>query len=277
MYLCERSVMPVRKIVDFLAFHLDSMLIFLYNTLLLMLIYVLWTIPVSEVNVFFWVLCAAVCAEGKTRKKERKALSSLKIQGVKRSVSAALTTGFIIFGVYLAAPDIYTGWMWLGFCIYAGYVVCAVICFFFLQAAELKSLLWEEDEDEEAADIVPPGLVVWHLCRGSSNTPALRENIYEMLRTVEGQEFFLEDLREAIPAVKRSVVNEIFLCCGDPGNTAEETSITLFALRLALFSCLEAYCVGEISALLPGSERRLANRMYESAALEKMYETVQSR
>ncbi len=96
--------MPMRKIVGFLAYHLDSLLIFLYNTVPFMLVYVLWTIPVTEVSVFFWVLCVAVCAEGKKRKQERKDLRSLKMPKFRRGISAALIPDLSILGMYLAAP-----------------------------------------------------------------------------------------------------------------------------------------------------------------------------
>ena len=259
----------MRKIVGFLAYHLDSLLIFLYNTVPFMLVYVLWTIPVTEVSVFFWVLCVAVCAEGKNRKRERKDLRSLKMPKFRRGISVALITDLSILGMYLAAPNIYIGWMWLGACIYIGYVFCGVVCFFSLKVAEAKALFSQGEEDEDLSDIVPQGLVVWNLCQGACHDHELRENIYEMMRSSEGQKFFLRDMREAVPAIKRSVVNEIYLCMGVPENTAEETSLTLFALRLALFSCLEAYCAGEIVSLLPGAERRLANRMYKAFASRK--------
>ncbi len=258
--------MPMRKTVDFLAYHLDSLLIFLYNTAPFMLIYVLLTYPVSEVNVFFWVLCVAVCAEGNKRKHERKELSSLEMPWFERGISASLIADLSIFGMYLATPNIYVGWMWLGICIYTGYVLCGIICFFFLESSEAMPLLPEEDEDDEQSDAIPLGLVVWSICHGACHDPELRETIYEMLRTVEGQEFFLRDLREAAPAIKRGVVGEIYLCRDVPETTAEEKSLTLFAFRLALFACIEAYCAGEITSLLPGAERRLLHRMYEAVS-----------
>ncbi len=252
----------MRKRIDFLAYHLDSLLIFLYNTVLPMLAYVLWTYPVSEINVFFWVLCAAVFAEGNKRKQERKDLRALEVEWFHRGISAPLITYLSIFGMFLAAPDIYTGWMWLGILIYAGYLLCGILSLVSLGCTKAKSLL--SGKDGFHAEPSMRGLTVIALCQGACQDREIRENIFEMLRTVEGQEFFLQDLREANPVVKRRVVDEIFLCFDVEESTAEEAALTLFAFRLALYACIESYCAGEIASLLPDAERRLACRMIEA-------------